>query len=219
MRAALHDLGNLLTVINGFAELAERKARTGNLAGVIADLSKVRQVSADGCEIIRAAFAGDVSALKGDFFDLNNVVRKLAGQIDAQLHARGIELRMQLSDGPIVIAGDEMSMQRALFNLCLNARNAIARSGSIIIATEEGAETAALTVSDTGSGMSGEMMCGLWQRQPRGAHGHGLQVVRSVIEDFSGKIDVRSEVGKGTTFRIVLPLAQRVSEMPGTKAA
>lgn len=204
MRTALHDLANLLTVINGFAEMGERDIIRGDVLKAIGRLQMVRQVAKDCADIIHDAFASVPAIVPGQF-DLNSLAKKIAAQIDDQLEALGIEMRIDAHTDPLLVQGDEMAMQRTIFNLCLNARNSIAHGGVIFVTTRCRGAKAEIEVKDSGSGMSDETLRDLWNAKPSGEHGHGLKIVKQTIEEAHGAIEVSSVVGSGTTFRITLP--------------
>ncbi len=216
MRAAAHDLNNLLTVINGLCELAKRDIGLGYLEKAIERLSCAVEVSNKCGEIVHRTFFAQSSQMKTGEFELNNLVRTIARQVESQMAERSIEVRGDLTAEPICIKGDELMIQRAIFNLCLNARDAIGTRGSILVKTREIEHGwAMLEVSDTGCGMSAEMLGTMWSRESAGEHGHGLGIVKRAIEEITGLIDVVSEEGRGTIFRIML----RTSSCAGMKAA
>jgi CheY-like chemotaxis protein len=98
-------------------------------------------------------------------------------------------------------------------NLVLNARDAMPRGGSIRIRTANGDGHAVLEVSDTGDGMDPETLRRIFQpffsTKKRGGTGLGLHTVQGIVEQAGGGIRTRSEPGRGTTFTICLPRAER----------
>jgi signal transduction histidine kinase len=95
-----------------------------------------------------------------------------------------------------------------VFNLCLNARDAMIPAGGMLeLTTSVKKTTVEFSVRDTGKGMSEKRLGSLWKPRlsPDRKHGHGLQIVRVSIARMGGTIDVQSKVGVGTTFTISLP--------------
>jgi two-component system, NtrC family, nitrogen regulation sensor histidine kinase NtrY len=142
--------------------------------------------------------------------DLNQVARELIQFFDAQIHAPGrppVETTLALDHQPVVVSADPDQIRRALRNLVLNALDAMPQGGTLVIRTERGDGKMALEVSDTGEGLTPEecerLFTPYYTTKQHGT-GLGLAIVQSVVSDHKGTISVRSEPGKGTTFRIEL---------------
>ncbi|MFI5072297.1 MAG: sensor histidine kinase, partial [Terriglobales bacterium] len=145
--------------------------------------------------------------------DLNEIVRKVARLFQAQLDAPGhasIKCKLELADSPVSIAGDPELLHRALSNLVLNAMDAMPEGGTLTLRTRWGSDgnDACVEVSDTGSGLTPEesarVFTPYYTSKTHGT-GLGLAIVQSVISDHGGRVSVRSEPGRGTTFEIKLP--------------
>jgi signal transduction histidine kinase len=146
--------------------------------------------------------------------DLNKIARDVIRLFEAQIHAPGrapIETRLDLDEKPATVAADPEQIHRALRNLVLNALDAMPQGGTLAIHTERlngvGETRIALEVSDTGQGLTSEecerLFTPYYTTKQHGT-GLGLAIVQSVVSDHKGTIAVRSEPGKGTTFRIEL---------------
>jgi signal transduction histidine kinase len=126
------------------------------------------------------------------------------------LAADGIDVRVDTRGASPAVLIDPPQMQQVLSNLVLNARDAMSRGGTITIAAKTRGDTAFLMVSDEGTGMSPataeRIFEPLFTTKRRGT-GLGLAVAQQIIAQHHGSIHVTSELGKGTTFTIVLPLA------------
>jgi two-component system NtrC family sensor kinase len=105
---------------------------------------------------------------------------------------------------------DRERMEQALTNLVLNAVEAMSAGGTLSICLEANSRWLTITVSDTGPGIPAEVQRRIFEpfftTKARGS-GLGLAVARRVIEEHRGTIEVASELGKGTTFTIQLPLS------------
>ena len=138
--------------------------------------------------------------------DLNEVVSKsLAGWNKAL----DVELVKELGPLPKVFI-DQEQMLKVVTNLVLNATEAVPRNGRVRIETNQTNGWATLTVADNGSGMSPEFMSRSlfrpFQTTKKGGFGIGMFQSKMIVEAHKGRLEVESESGKGTTFRVFLPL-------------
>lgn len=142
---------------------------------------------------------------------VNEIVEAVAQLFQAQLQAPGkqpITLRRELDPNLGPIAADPDLLHRALSNLVLNAMDAMTSGGTLTLRTSEQPGGVRVEVSDTGSGLTREecerIFTPYYTSKQHGT-GLGLAIVQSVISDHHGRISVRSEPGRGTTFIIELP--------------
>jgi two-component system nitrogen regulation sensor histidine kinase NtrY len=139
--------------------------------------------------------------------DLNNLVRESLKLFEAQMQAAAVTLRLDLAADLRAIQADPAQLTRALQNLVLNAIDAMPSGGALTIRTAAHEGGVRLEVSDTGQGLTQEecdrLFTPYYTTKTHGT-GLGLAIVQSVISDHGGKIGVRSEPGKGTTFLIDL---------------
>jgi two-component system cell cycle sensor histidine kinase/response regulator CckA len=220
-----HDFNNLLTIINGYSGLLLTRLGIDDPERVL-----VEQISAAGWKSAALTkqlldFSRKRIEVPGAI-DLNTVITN----VEAMLHRlirEDIELTSCLSIEPCMVRADTGRIEQLVMNLAVNARDAMPRGGKLIIRTAkvELDETYAeghrgarpgtyilLTVSDTGSGMSEEVKSHLFEpffttKGPESGTGLGLAVVHGIIRDCEGHIEVETEVGHGTTFRLYLPRA------------
>ena len=142
---------------------------------------------------------------------LNDVVQNVARLFQAQLRAperAPIECKLELTEPMDSIAADAELLHRALSNLVLNAMDAMPQGGTLTLRTRQDGGLSYAEVSDTGTGLTPEecerLFTPYYTNKPHGT-GLGLAIVQSVISDHGGRISVRSESGRGTTFMIELP--------------
>jgi two-component system cell cycle sensor histidine kinase/response regulator CckA len=225
-----HDFNNILTAILGWAELEHRDAQPGSRTQE--RLQKIcRQAQrATGLTAQLLAFARR-QVLERRKIDLNSLVedgtsllRRVIGEdIEVRL-LPGINLRVALAD-PVQI-------DQVLMNLCLNARDAMPKGGQLIIETQNVAideeycrhhpegrsgSYVLLSVSDTGSGMDAGTIEHIFEpffttKEVGKGTGLGLATVFGIVKQHEGFINVYSEPGKGTTFRVYLPSASGEAE-------
>ena len=119
-----------------------------------------------------------------------------------------IECKVELADDLRPIAADPDLLHRALSNLVLNAMDAMPQGGTMILRTQNEGTNARIELSDTGKGLTPEecerLFTPYYTSKEHGT-GLGLAIVQSVINDHGGRISVRSQQGRGTTFVIELP--------------
>jgi CheY-like chemotaxis protein/two-component sensor histidine kinase len=159
--------------------------------------------------------------------NLNDVIQDSIKLLRGMLDKR-IEIREELSQETPVIEGDPTQLEQILMNLIVNARDAVSADGGVITIKTEMTEVkrstadmpayiqpgtyVLLTVSDTGTGIPKEAINRIFEpffttkERGRGT-GLGLAMVYGIIKDHKGYITVKSELAKGTTFRIYLPLS------------
>lgn len=218
-----HDFNNMLSVILGHTELAlERVGSSGPLRG---DLEVIRKAALSSADLTRRllAFARkqtvapQVLNLNDTVADTLKMLRRLVGE--------NIDLAWVPGENLWPTEIDPAQVDQLLTNLCVNARNAIAGVGSITIETENVRFDEAycalhagfrpgmyvmLAVSDDGCGMEKGVLDHLFEpfftTDPTGQNtGLGLATVYGIVKQNQGFINVYSEPGKGSTFKIYLP--------------
>src|SRR3954463_432573 len=134
---------------------------------------------------------------------------------------KGIHLQASLDPGAGPMVGDRDRMQQVIWNLLSNAIKFTPRGGQVLVTLERHASNLELAVSDTGSGIDAEFLPHVFDRfrqadagttRQHGGLGLGLAIVRHLVELHGGSVMVESPgLGKGTTFRVLIPLtiAQR----------
>jgi nitrogen fixation/metabolism regulation signal transduction histidine kinase len=142
---------------------------------------------------------------------LNEIVRNVARLLQGQLRSleqAPIECRLELAETLEPIAGDPELLHRAFSNLALNAMDAMPQGGSLTMRASQHGDRAMVEIADTGAGLTAEecerLFTPYYTSKAHGT-GLGLAIVQSVISDHGGRISVRSEPGRGTTFMIELP--------------
>jgi len=144
--------------------------------------------------------------------DLNETVRSAARLFEGEARARAVELVLKLGGGLRRRRFSKRGLYRAMVNLIINALESAPHSnGQVIVATRKSrAGEAVITVSDNGLGMDERTRQALLEgtMDPANARGTGLGLVtvRSIIERHGGHITIQSKPGKGSRFRLYLPV-------------
>jgi signal transduction histidine kinase len=149
--------------------------------------------------------------------DLNELVRSAIKLFEPQLAPMGrppITPELYLDEKLPKPMADPILLRRALENLILNSLDAMPAGGTLTVRTAHRPGAVRLEVTDTGEGLSPEECSRLftpYYTTKRHGTGLGLAIVQSVVSDHSGRIEVESAPGAGATFRIELPMEQKIS--------
>jgi signal transduction histidine kinase len=143
--------------------------------------------------------------------DVNFVINEVLFFINSQLNRDGIQVYQECEEPSPIILAAKTQIEQALLNLMLNARDAMPEGGTITITSSTANNKAYITIADTGVGIPQENLISIFEpfysTKPRGkGTGLGLSIVRTIIQQFRGDIQVSSQEGKGTTFKLAFPL-------------
>jgi two-component system, cell cycle sensor histidine kinase and response regulator CckA len=218
-----HDFNNLLTVINGHCELLLGQLRAGDpLRDSVEEIHKAGERAAGLTRQLLAVSRKQV--LQPQVLDLNGVVRETQPML-ARLVGEDVELRVQLHPEATAICADPHQLVQVLMNLAVNSRDAMPQGGTLRIETSvvewggndvqahPGARVGryvVLAVSDDGEGMNEETRRHMFEpffttKEVGKGTGLGLSMIQGIVAQSSGFIEVDSEPGHGTTFKIYLP--------------
>ena len=144
--------------------------------------------------------------------DVNRSVADIVESMRGYADESGIALEAKFSSEPVIIEGDVFALGRVYRNLLTNAIQATQAGGRVTIATARTGDKIEVSVADTGSGIPAERLGAIFDdfvtTKKRGL-GLGLAITKRIVEQLGGTITVASEIGKGTTFTMRFPVAQR----------
>ena len=221
-----HDFNNLLTIIKGYSSLLMERnpdGRDGHAA------KEIRQAADRAASLTHQLLAfSRKQTLQPRVLDLNAIVRGLEAML-RRLLTENVDLVIRTSPDIGFVKADPVQMEQVLINLVVNARDAMPRGGRLIIETagfagqKDFAEKeqifaspyATLSVSDTGIGMDAVTQARIFEpffttKEIGKGTGLGLATVYGIIKQSNGHIEVESEPGKGSAFRISLPSVDHV---------
>ncbi|MFA5180575.1 MAG: PAS domain S-box protein [Syntrophales bacterium] len=225
-----HDLNNILGVLVGYSELLGEKLPQDSPLRRYAD--NILQGGLRGAAIIQDLLTlARRGVAVSEVVDLNRIVSDYLKTPEFEmLRSEHVEVKVSidLTEGLLNIKGSPIHLSKTLANLVANAAEAISGRGEITIKTEnryldipiqgyddmQEGDYAVLTVTDTGKGIPvkdmGQIFEPFYTRKVMGRSGTGLglAVVWGTVKDHNGYVDVQSEVGKGSTFTIYLPVTR-----------
>jgi PAS domain S-box-containing protein len=220
-----HDFNNLLTVINGYSRLLLDTMDSRDPSRQrIEEINKAGERAAGVTKRLLAFSRKQM--LQPRVIDCNRVVREVQPML-ALLLGEDIELCVRSHDGATLVLADPHQLEQVILNLAVNARDAMPHGGKLLIETavvdggESGARSSSrvplgpcvmLAVTDSGIGMDDETRQHVFEpfftTKPVGqGTGLGLSMIHGIVEQSGGYIEVTSEPGKGTIFRVYLPAA------------
>ena len=170
-------------------------------------------------------FSRETSALPEDEIDIREVIEGTVKLIGNQLKLENIQLDMDIPDNLSPVQGDFQQLEQVFLNLFLNSIYSISESGLVNIeAREDSNSMIRIDFSDTGCGIPAEKLETIFDpfftTKPLGeGTGLGLSIVHNIIWKHNGFMEVKSKTGRGTTFSILLPVADRRIEKTGNEDA
>jgi PAS domain S-box-containing protein len=143
---------------------------------------------------------------------LNDVAEKTLDLLRPEIENRGISIKSKLARNLTATPIDATQIQQVLVNLVKNASQAMTTGGTLTLSTGENSDAVWVSVTDTGGGIPQEQLNRIFEpfyTTKKKGSGLGLMIVQRIVRAHNGRIDLESNVGKGTTFRIWLPLHER----------
>ncbi|MCC6873104.1 MAG: response regulator [Sandaracinaceae bacterium] len=217
-----HDFNNLLMGIAGTADVALARAETGR--PVAQQLGEIRGAVRAGATITRelVTFARR-RPTERRAVAIDDVVGAMES-ILRRLISESIQLEVTTSAPGAHVRCDPGQLQHVVMNLAVNARDAMSNGGSLRISTSSVADGVSLVVADTGTGMDARTKARIFEpfftTKPVGkGTGLGLATVYGIVRETGGTIEVDSVIGRGTSFRIVLPCAAPDTAGPASVAS
>lgn len=151
----------------------------------------------------------DRTELQSVSVDINELISDMIDFYSAQAQSRSLTIRQSLYNQPLICKVDADMLKQVILNLFINAQQAMSNGGELMIRTDRQEKDAVIQISDTGSGIAPDKLPHIfdayYSSRPQGS-GLGLSTVKKIIQAHEGTINVNSELGKGTSFTIRLPI-------------
>jgi PAS domain S-box-containing protein len=207
-----HELNNPLTGILTFAEdlLEESDSadpRREDYQVIVNETLRCRRIVQDLLDFSRQ------KAPESRHMQINQVVERVLKMIERQASFHNVAFQLEMDPALPEIEIDPNQIQQAILNLVINARDAMDANGQIRISSkvDPDRDAVVLEVRDAGCGIHPDLLQKVFEpfystKGERG-NGLGLPAVSSVMEQHNGQVEVDSELGKGSAFRLVFPLA------------
>jgi PAS domain S-box-containing protein len=229
-----HDFNNMLTAINGFADLVA--SQLGPSHAAYRDIDQIKDVAKRAASLTRQLLIfGRKQAAEYRLADCNTVADNIY-QMLRRLLPENISLEVKLEPELWPVRADDGMIEQAIMNLVVNARDAMPDGGSIVITTgnkvidavskksavpsEFSGKCVFVSVCDTGKGIAERERNRIFEpffstKPERTSSGLGLSVVYGIMEQHNGKIEVESEVDKGSCFTLCFPAAPEENHETG----
>lgn len=227
-----HDLNNILTAIIGFSSLIDMHLSVGDPNKDY--LSQVLVAADRATELTKSLLAfSRKQVINPKPVDLNQIISKTE-KFMKRIISEDIDFNLAFRKEDLIVNADSGQIEQILMNLVTNARDAMPNGGLLSIETDavvldhnfivahgfgELGRYAVMTLSDSGVGMVPETCKKVFEpffttKEVGKGTGLGLSIAYGIVKQHNGFIDVHSEPGKGTTFRIYLPLIQAAVDNP-----
>ena len=206
-----HELSTPLSVILNMTQLMKQEVKDD--PALLKDMEVVEYEANQAIKVTRSllGFARSTKSKK-ERIDVNRVLEDLFKILEFQPAAKSVKLEKRLAPDMPLICADSGQIRQVFLNIILNAIQAMPEGGELDIstgrATSEATEGVEITIRDTGVGIPKEDIADIFQpffTTKEDGTGLGLAISFGIIKTHNGDIEVTSEVGKGTTFRIFLP--------------
>ncbi len=225
-----HDFNNLLTVIRGYSELLLKRLEPDST--MARNVSQIKRAGDRGASLVQQLLAfSRKQVIEPKVIDINLALADLEKML-RRLIGEDIDLTVTPATAPLFVNIDPTQFEQIVINLSVNARDAMPRGGRLTVSTAihepRGLSTctnckiaagnySVLAVEDTGTGISNDVRAHIFEpffttKEVGKGTGLGLSMVYGAVARAGGHICLDSALGKGSTFRICLPIAENHDE-------
>ncbi len=215
-----HDLRSPLTLMRGYATMLEmvgdlNEQQQGYVRKIVTGVENMSRLVNNLLDLGRIEVG---VGLQVETVVVEDVLERLVSALQLQAGQKNIQLSTVVLDGaPLVLEADQALLHQAIYNLVENAIKYTPSGGEVVVRVRPGPDAVIFEVQDNGIGIAPGDLPHLFekfyrgkQREARGQHGSGLglAIVRSIAERHNGRVWVESELTKGSTFFLQIPLKQ-----------
>jgi PAS domain S-box-containing protein len=211
-----HEIGNPLNSLNIHLQLMERELKNAPAAKAqrLRDDIRVAREEVGRLDKIINQFLKAVRPTKPDLqrASLNDVLMETLALLEHELSNRDILVEQEFADDLPKTLVDRAQLKQAFYNVIKNALQAMRNGGILRIRTEATDARAIVSFIDTGHGIASEQIGRIFEpyyTTKKEGSGLGLMIVQRIVREHGGVIEVESNVGRGTTFRIKLPIYEK----------
>jgi PAS domain S-box-containing protein len=217
-----HEINTPLTGISSYIQMLQKKLTDPHYAQI---LEKVEAQTDRVARIIKNLLTFSRSPSEASFqrVDLKSSIEEILSLIDYKLKTMNIRLVLDLAPVPPLYAQGER-LQQVFINIILNALDAMPGGGELRIALSRDGDHEIVRISDTGTGIKPEHRSRIFDpffttKGVGKGTGLGLSISYAIVKEHDGRIDVQSEVGRGSTFTITLPVGREGDRPAAAPAA
>jgi signal transduction histidine kinase len=205
-----HEVGTPLNLISGHVQLLRARAtdervikRLDIIGGQIERITNIVRSMLDSTRKPKPQL---------ELIDINALLARIFDATQPTLALRGVELKTSIGDGPLLTQADPDQLQQVFINLINNSLDAMPEGGVLHVSTVKDFDRVSIEISDSGEGIRRDQMDLIFDplfstKHSRGT-GLGLTIVKQIISEHGGAVEAESEQGKGTVFRIRLPILE-----------
>jgi PAS domain S-box-containing protein len=233
-----HEIGNPLNALHIHLQLMEREvkklkppanpklfsrsprrlpveeATTGEVVQKLEQYLEVAKGEINRLDYIVTQFLGAMrpAPLQMKIESLNGIVEKTLDLLRPEIENRGVTIKTRLARNLTATPVDATQLQQVLVNLVKNGLQAMTMGGQLTLQTGETSDGVWVSVADTGGGIPQEQINHIFEpfyTTKKKGTGLGLMIVQRIVRAHNGRIELESHVGRGTTFRVWLPLHER----------
>lgn len=228
-----HDFNNILTAIMGYASLLQSLMSTDDPLQTYVNQIITASVRAASLTHSLLAFSRK-QVLNIEPVNVNETIEDITTLL-SRIMGEDIDVRTDLSTSPLFVLADKGQLEQVLMNLATNSRDVMPEGGSFVISTEmvelddsyaefgeyvPPGKYVSISVTDTGCGMDEETRQKIFEpffttKEAGRGTGLGLAIVYGIIKQHKGFIEVIASRGKGTAFRLLLPMVEERAETGG----
>ena len=215
---AAHELKTAVTIIKSSLQLLESRPRSTNeyregLENCLADCARLEDLVQKLLTLARLEQSSAGELTSSGQTDLTECLREIASQMEPFATLRRVELKLELEDGALALLRYE-DCESLAFNLVLNALQHTLSGGCVTLRAQAAGGTVRMQIEDTGEGIDAADLPFVFHRFYRGDQsraratggtGLGLAICKAIADAYGGKIEIDSEVGRGTRVEVVLP--------------
>lgn len=219
-----HEVNTPLAVISTYAQMLTKQMSEDDQKSKL--LEKIAKQTFRASEIVNSLLNfSRTSPTEYMDLDMNRVIRETASLVDHQFQKTGVSVVLNVGDDVPPVRGNSGKLQQVFLNLFINARDAMAAGGTLTIRTWSENGFAHIEVADTGQGIPNEDLTRIYDpffstKGPRKGTGLGLSITYGIVQEHQGIIEVESELGRGTRFRLEFPSAtSRSRSLEGRRQA
>ena len=215
---AVHDLSNLLSIIVGYSNLLIEEDLLDQIE--ISSMEKIRKAGEKASALVNQILKFSRLDEKISIIDVGDLIDDIIS-IVATAAPEDIKIVWEKPKENILMRSNAVKLQQVLLNLCINGIQAMTENGGCLTITLHPVEQdmIRIDVRDNGLGMDEDTLKKIFTplfttKEDGKGTGLGLFVVKHILNDYNGKIEVKSEKGKGTLFKIFFPLSTEQSVSP-----